>query len=66
MNRDEMLQQIQERFELHLQITSFSVKLLPAEPEPETNPRDKESSQLDHASAQDLADIEKEIPQYTQ
>ncbi|PRW95513.1 hypothetical protein C7A07_26800, partial [Pseudomonas fragi] len=55
MNRDEMLQQIQERFELHLQITPFSVKLLPAEPEPETKPRNKESSQLDQASAQDLA-----------
>ncbi|CAH0169825.1 hypothetical protein SRABI111_03434 [Pseudomonas carnis] len=50
MTRDEMLKQIQERFELHLQLTPYSVKAYPAEPEPETKPRNKESSQLDQSS----------------
>jgi|GEM_PF-2722216 len=50
MTRDEMLQQIQERFELHLQITPYSVKLCPAEPESETKRRNKESSQLGQSS----------------
>lgn len=50
MTRDEMLQQIQERFELHLQLSPYAVRLFPAEPEPETKPRNKESSQLGQSS----------------
>lgn len=61
MTKEEMRQQLQEKFEQHLQANPDAVTLYAPEPEPETKPWKKKPSLLDQAFAQDLADIEKEL-----
>lgn len=61
VTRHELLQQLRERFELHLQISPYTVKLYPTESEPEMKPRNKETSQLYQESSQYLADIKNAI-----
>lgn len=59
MTKEELRQQLQEKFEQHLQANPDAVTLYAAEPERETKPWKKKPSLLDQAFAQDLAEMEK-------
>lgn len=61
MTKEELRQQLQEKFEQHLQENPDAVTLYASEPEPETKPWKKKPSLLDQAFAQDLAEIEKDL-----